>query len=85
MIVFNYLFLITFYISCLDPYSVIADDGSLDALASLNDIPAIRPRIVNGFKSNPLTRRFFAKSGTCFKNLETMFVRILTRRLKLYN
>ena len=50
--------------SCVDRFSVVADDFFWNPFAHFpDDLPVKSPRIVNGVKSNPSNRPFFAKSG----------------------
>ena len=63
-ILFNFLLFLALSGVSFDGISVAAEDQLEDTLALLSeDIPARNPRIVNGEKSNPLSRSFYAKAG----------------------
>jgi hypothetical protein len=63
MICSKFLLFITLSWSSFGCFSVVADDFWNPFAHFPSDLPAKKPRIVNGYKSNPSNRAFFAKSG----------------------
>ena len=63
-ILFNFLLFLALSGDSLEGISVAAENQLEDPLALLSgDIPARNSRIVNGQKSNPSSRSFYAKAG----------------------